>query len=169
MHGARRAPAHSRALERYGRDRSRRSPGKLKRHAALAELSRDHHHALVVAQRLRRADRAGAADARERFLGYWESEGRKHFREEEEVLLPACAGHLDPDQPLIARVLTDHVRIRHLAGEIAANDVPPVALLHEVGSQLERHVRREERELFPLIEQAMPDSELRRLVGLLAR
>ena len=72
-------------------------------------------------------------------------------------------------EPLVARVLTEHVRIRHLAREIASSEQPPVELLHELGSQLERHVRREERELFPLIEGARPSAELRRLVGLLAR
>jgi iron-sulfur cluster repair protein YtfE (RIC family) len=42
-------------------------------------------------------------------------------------------------------------------------------LLHELGSRLERHVRREEHELFPLIEQTMPSAELDRLVALLSR
>lgn len=142
----------------------------MKRHAALAELSRDHHHALAVAQRLRRAaGGAGAADARERFLEYWESEGREHFREEEEILLPACAGFVDPHEPLVARVLSEHVRIRHHARELASSEHPPLELLHELGRQLGSHVRLEERELFPLIEDVMPSAELRRLVGLLAR
>ena len=154
---------------RYGYRPVKPSPEKLKRHAALEELSRDYHHARVVAHRLKRADRAGAADACDSFLAYWKSDGREHFREEEEILLPACAGFLDPDQPLVARVLTEHVRIRHLAREIASSEHPPLELLHELGSQLERHVRREERELFPLIEQTMPGAELDRLVALLSR
>src|SRR5438132_14186230 len=81
---------------------------------------------------------------------------REHFREEEEILLPACAGFVDADLPIIAKVLTDHVRIRHLANTAAGPDSPSVTLVHELGGELERHVRREERELFPLIEQSMP-------------
>jgi hypothetical protein len=49
------------------------TPGRIaamKRSAALASLSRDHHQALVVAQRLRRATDATAAEARETFLAY---------------------------------------------------------------------------------------------------
>ncbi|MGH2928070.1 MAG: hemerythrin domain-containing protein, partial [Solirubrobacteraceae bacterium] len=62
----------------------------MKRHPAIAALSRDHHHALVVAQRLRRAtdDDGSDARARETFLEYWRADGAQHFREEEEILLP---------------------------------------------------------------------------------
>jgi len=141
----------------------------LKRHPALEQLSRDHHYALVVAQRLMRADEPTAAEARERFVAYWDPDGRGHFREEEEILLPACSGFMDPEHPIIAKVLTDHVRIRHLAGEVTGMQPPSLSVLHELGGHLERHVRREERELFPLIERSLPDAELRRLVALLTR
>lgn len=141
----------------------------MKRHPALELLSRDHHQALVVAQRLKRASDATDTNARAGFVKYWQAEGRAHFREEEEILLPGCAGFVDPDEPIVAKVLTDHVRIRHLADTVGRVDRPALDVLHELGAQLEEHVRREERELFPLIEQSLPDAELRRLVGLLAR
>ena len=102
-------------------------------------------------------------------MTYWETDGRAHFREEEELLLPACAEFIDPDEPVVAKVLTDHVRIRHLADTVGGADHPTLQLLHELGNQLDRHIRREERELFPLIEQALPDANLRRLVALLSR
>jgi iron-sulfur cluster repair protein YtfE (RIC family) len=124
----------------------------VKRHRALESLSRDHHHALLVAQRLKRATEPAADEARSAFLDYWEADGREHFREEEEVLLPALAHFADPEQPVIARVLIDHVRIRRFAAELA--DAQPVATLHGLGEELEQHVRREERGLFPLIEHA---------------
>ena len=41
-------------------------------------------------------------------------------------------------------------------------------LLHALGTRLEQHVRREERELFPLIEQSVPENELLRLASLLS-
>ena len=43
----------------------------MKRSEALASLSRDHHQALVVAQKLRRATDGTAPQARETFLAYW--------------------------------------------------------------------------------------------------
>ncbi len=144
-------------------------PSSLKRHPALEQLSRDHHHALVVAQRLKRAKEATAAEARDAFTSYWESDGREHFREEEEILLPACVGFIDVDGSIVTKVLTDHLRIRHLADSLAGTDSPPLTALRDLGAQLEQHVRREERELFPLIEASMPDLELRRLVASLRR
>lgn len=74
---------------------------------------------------------------------------------------------MDPEQPIFARVLTDHMRIRHLAREVGEGNARELSLLHDLGLELERHVRREERELFPLIEPTLPEPELRRLVGLL--
>lgn len=122
-----------------------------------------------MAQRLKRASDETATGARVAFVAYWETEGRQHFREEEEILLPRCAGFVDPDEPVVAKVLTDHVRIRHLAGTVGGADRPGLEVLHELGAQLEQHVRREERELFPLIEQSLPEAELGLLVALLAR
>ncbi len=138
----------------------------MKRHPALQSLSRDHHHALVVAQRLKRATDSSTSEARVAFLDYWEPDGREHFRQEEEVLLPALARFTDPDQPVIARILIDHVRIRRLAGELT--DAESLATLHALGEELEQHVRREERELFGLIERAMPEAELVALAERLA-
>jgi hypothetical protein len=138
----------------------------VKRHPALAALSRDHHHALVVAQRLKRSSAASAEEARQCFLEYWERDGAAHFREEEDVLLPALARFTDPDQPVVARVLIDHVRIRSLALE--AGEGAPLERLQALGLALERHVRREERELFPLLERALPDAALRDLAAALS-
>ena len=87
----------------------------MKRSAALASLSRDHHQALVVAQQLRRATEATAAEARAAFLDYWTGHGHLHFRLEEELLFPAYAGHGDPHDPVVLRALGEHATIRHRA------------------------------------------------------
>jgi hypothetical protein len=74
----------------------------VKRDPALTSLSRDHHQALFAAQKLRRATGETAAEARAALLSYWDGHGRAHFRSEEEVSLPAYAGHGDPYDPLVA-------------------------------------------------------------------
>jgi hemerythrin-like domain-containing protein len=142
-----------------GRNRNRREDA-MNRDPALLSLSRDHHLALVVAQTLRRARPETAKEARAEFLTYWWEHGHVHFRLEEEVLLPAFAGYGDPHHPVVARVLCDHALIRHRADELAPDLAPTVAFLHELGDSLSDHVRLEERELFPLIEQAMPADAL---------
>lgn len=132
----------------------------MKRDPALVSLSHDHHQALYVAQQLRRASADTAAEARARLAAYWEEHGRTHFRLEEEVLFPAFAGRGDPYHALLARALCDHVAIRHQINVVGRDTAGPLTALHELGGLISDHVRLEERELFPLIESALPHTEL---------
>lgn len=141
----------------------------MKRASSLQPLSRDHHQALFVAQKLRRATSETATEARDGLLTYWHSHGAQHFRSEEEELLPAYAGHGDPEHPLVVQVLVDHVRIRRLARDLEHDEAPSVETLRQLGARLADHVRLEERELFPLIEETVPAAELELLVARLAR
>lgn len=137
----------------------------MKRSDALVHLSRDHHHGLVVAQQLARATADTAANARGAFLAFWEQEGRDHFRVEEEVVLPAFARHGSPGHEAVARVLIDHVELRRLAADVAADPSPAPEALHQLGGRLRDHIRHEERVLFPLIESALPEDELAALAA----
>lgn len=134
----------------------------MKRSDALRSLSRDHHRALTVAQRLRRADDAEEAAAE--FLRFWNRDGAHHFRVEEEVLLPAWAamGTVDPDAA--ARLSREHLEIRTAAVKIR-HQTPSVATIHRLGERLHAHVRFEERELFPLIEKDLETADLERLAA----
>ena len=132
----------------------------MKRDPALVSLSRDHHRALSVAQRLRRATTETQTEARADALRYWKAAGRAHFRLEEEVLFPAYAGHGDPHHPLLARALCDHAAIRHRIDELDRDGPHDLTRLHELGVMLADHVRLEERELFVLIEQTLPGPQL---------
>ena len=63
-------------------------------------------------------------------------------------------------------MLNEHGELRGLASalreEVAAGDVSGETML-QLADLLDAHVRREERELFPVIEQTVPDAELRSL------
>src|ERR1700722_20487619 len=92
----------------------------MKRHPSLHPLSQHHHFALIQALEMRRAaeapaEKRAAAVARqaEKCARFWDKWGQVHFREEEEVLLPAYARHtrLDKDSEVM-RVLADHAEIR---------------------------------------------------------
>jgi hemerythrin-like domain-containing protein len=132
----------------------------LKRAEALRSLSRDHHVALTVAQRLRRAEDAAAGAAS--FLEFWEEHGERHFRLEEEVLLPrwGLLGTVDADAA--ARLAQEHLRIRIAAIAVRAG-TPALEQVRELGDRLHEHVRFEERELFPAIEADLGDEKLSRL------
>jgi hypothetical protein len=131
-----------------GAQRDAASLASMKRSKALASLSRDHHQALVVAQKLRRANDATAREARETFLAYWARHGRRHFRLEEELLFPAYAGYGDPHDSRVLRALGEHAMIRHRADALAATPTAAPATLERLGAELAAHVRLEERECF---------------------
>ena len=132
----------------------------MKRSHALAPLSRDHHVGLVVAQKLRRATTETLASARQDFLAFWESDGQRHFRVEEGVLLPRLARHGEAVHEAVVRVLVEHVEIREAALRLEEDAAPPIEEMHALGALLNGHIRHEERTLFPLIEKELSEDEL---------
>jgi hemerythrin-like domain-containing protein len=139
----------------------------MKRHPALRALSRDHHQSLVVAQRLRNADVRDAGEAQAAFLDHWRNEGQLHFRLEEEVLLPSFAVAGGAETGAVARVLIEHAEIRLRALQLQGGVASPTQL-NELGDLLAGHVRLEENELFPAIEESLEDSDLHSLAAEMA-
>jgi hemerythrin-like domain-containing protein len=113
--------------------------------------------------KLKRANDETAASARDLFLDFWRRDARRHFRIEEELLLPAYARHGSADEEAVVRVLTDHVELRRAGADLEAGLPEGLASLHRLGERLESHIRHEERVLFPRIEEALPDEELAQL------
>ncbi len=137
----------------------------MKRSEALTSLSHDHHQALFTAMKLRRAD--DIDEARAVFLGFWNRDGRLHFRVEEEVMLPVWASYGDVDQAGVSRMLGDHLEIRRAALLVESREAT-LPDMHELGDRINAHVRFEERELFPLIENRLTPVQLERLAGAIA-
>jgi hemerythrin-like domain-containing protein len=131
----------------------------VKRSEALQSLSRDHQHALAVALKLTRAE--DAEDAARAFLAFWRTEGRKHFRVEEEVLLPGWFRLGAVDEAGIARLGREHLEIR--AAALAMAEQPDLDEVRALGRRLTDHVRFEERELFELIERDLGEKKLQQL------
>lgn len=129
----------------------------MKRSQELIALTREHHHALVLARRAIVAPR-GSAAARELAAALpriFASELELHFLIEEQKLLPPMrdAG----EHARVARTLDEHRRLRALAQAIGAGDT---ACLASFGLLLEAHVRFEERDLFPCAEAVLPAAAL---------
>jgi hemerythrin-like domain-containing protein len=137
----------------------------VKRSAALESLSRDHHGALVAAQRLRRA--TDALEAAAAFAEFFDEHGSRHFRIEEEVLVPMWAKLGRLDERAVSRLALEHARIRALALEAKEN--PTLPRLHELGEELMKHVRFEERLLFELIERDLDEEALSELASAVER
>jgi len=136
----------------------------VKRHPALVPLSHDHHHALVEARRLRRAaaaDSEARASASAAFLHFFASNTVPHFREEEESLFPLLLEGGAPPPELLVEALLDHQRLHGLRARLE-REPEDAATMVALADLLERHVRLEERQLFPLIEAAASDAGLER-------
>ena len=106
------------------------------------------------------------------FLRFFAEHTNRHFREEEEVLLPAYARYADLSEPSIAQMLIEHVRLRGLVGDLAeqvTHGAPSQETLAALGSLLQSHIRMEENIIFPLIERAMPEEALVELAAELER
>lgn len=144
----------------------------MKRHPSLHPLSQHHHFALIQALAMRRAaeapveKRAAAAERQaDKFVKFWHKNGHIHFREEEEVLLPAYARHMRLDQDAgVMHLLADHAEIRAAVQEFERRLAEKALIEPEevarVGKLLHDHVRLEENEVFPRIEKIMGEKNL---------
>lgn len=132
-----------------------------KRAEALQPLSRDHLRALLTAKALKEAE--DEEEARVRFLDFWREDGAHHFRVEEEVLLPWWARFAPVDREGVDRMLEEHLEIRRQALRLDAGE-GTLEELRELGRLLHDHVRFEERQLFPAIEDSLDAEQLARLV-----
>lgn len=134
----------------------------MKRTEALRPLSREHLGALLAARKLRQATDVARAAAD--FQEFWREDGQRHFRVEEEVLLPVWALHAEVDREGVARMLEEHLAIRRGALRLAAGEMS-AAEAQELGQLLHDHVRFEERQLFPRVEAALDPAALERLAA----
>lgn len=91
---------------------------------------------------------------------FWLPDGQEHFREEEEILLTAYAQHADIDILEVQDMLIEHVKIRALIDTILKMDDIEISVMHQLVKLLDLHIRKEERVLFPMIEQALPEDVL---------
>lgn len=129
----------------------------MKRHPSLAPLSREHHGALILARLLQKdapaykglpSDSAGKAVYA---LNFYKEELVKHFEEEEKILKLVTGVNAALDL-MVETIFHEHQELHVLFKSI--NNHPRVtAHLDKLGKALEIHVRKEERELFPLIQE----------------
>lgn len=138
----------------------------MKRDEALQPLSREHLAALLVAKKLKEA--TNLAESTRTFLDFWREDGRRHFRVEEEVLLPGWAMHAEVDRDGVRRMLDDHLAIRCEALRLEAGEAT-LEEARELGKLLHDHVRFEERQLFPRAEADLDATGLARLSAMIEK
>lgn len=127
----------------------------MKRHQALQDLSREHHTALQLALKAKRAAVSGDQTLIETAAAAcrtaYSAELDPHFFVEETVLLPLLLGA--GEDALVARVEYDHRALRDLCAQLQQPDA--AATLLQFAECLTAHVRFEERELFGVVERLL--------------
>jgi hypothetical protein len=79
-------------------------------------------------------------------------------------LLPHWARYAEVDRPGVARMLEEHLAIRREALRLKAGEAS-LEEAQELGRLLHDHVRFEERQLFPIVEEALDADALTELAA----
>lgn len=118
---------------------------------------------------LKRATDETAAEVAASFVEFFDEDGQQHFEVEEQVLLPLYAravGLEELTDPELTQMLREHVELRCLVEELRAG--ADTTLIRETGQRLDAHVRLEERQIFPKIQQRLTDRQLSELAAAVA-
>ncbi len=129
----------------------------MKRHESIVSFSREHHFGLLFCWKLRQGIKKQVALQRIKvYIKYfWEHHLREHFREEEEVLFAGL------DDKLCHQAVNDHRHIQSLLQVIIKDSQQQPDLIGLLADKLDKHIRFEERILFPHLEKELPESRLR--------
>jgi iron-sulfur cluster repair protein YtfE (RIC family) len=140
----------------------------MKRHQSLVSLSRQHHQGLITARLLQldappyKGLPSEPTGKKHYYLDFYRLHLQPHIQLEERVLFPFLGGKGPELAQLINELSQEHHQIHELtAGLRSEQDLP--LLLHQIGSLLEQHIRKEERIFFERIQQLLPEDDLRDL------
>ena len=137
----------------------------IKRHKSLQPLSRDHHQGLILAQQLKKTAPtykgmpSELEQKRDFAISFYNSDLKSHFHNEEEILFAMVKNRDDNVDRLIDDIVNEHRKLESLFLEIE-NSAELENKLDELGWLLEKHIRKEERNLFGEIEKILTDIEL---------
>jgi len=137
----------------------------MKRHPALYTLSHDHHQGLILAQQLKKGSPqykgmpSTLEEKKVYTLAFYKSELVKHFSDEEKILFSVVKKRSVKIDKLIEDIINEHRKMESLIKEIDET-LELENKLDEFGNLLERHIRKEERELFVEIENVLSEEEL---------
>ncbi len=136
----------------------------MKRHEALAPLSREHHGTLMLAQLMKKNAPeykglpANTKDKAEYALQQFEEIIKDHFQQEETILEKVKDCHADIKK-LAAEIIHEHRQLTALF--LSLNSATNLEeTMDKLANALQEHIRKEERVLFPLIQEHCPEEIL---------
>jgi hemerythrin-like domain-containing protein len=134
----------------------------MKRHEALAPLSREHHSTLILAQLLQKdaPDYKGLPQTtKEKAIyatAFFEKELKTHFEKEEAVFGLVKMVHPEIEK-MVNELVAEHRDMSSMFHSLPDTVLQNMtATMNGLGELLNNHIRKEERLLFPLIQQYCP-------------
>jgi len=133
----------------------------------LLRLSRDHHHALVLALRIQRelpdADEGAATALLADATRFWAAGLQPHIDVENDALLSRIAAHGDEGLALAGRLQREHRELDEAMTTVRNGGATADrrAALERFGALLGAHIRWEERELFEWMQTTLSADDLR--------
>jgi hemerythrin-like domain-containing protein len=131
-----------------------------RRHESLIPLSREHQYALLLCLRIHRGlpehdhDSDWLKTRAANTLRFFDEDLTIHFQAEEQVLFPAM-NEVSGASGIIEELLDEHHKLRRITDRLREDETAARAgTLKEFADTLEAHIRKEERALFPIYEEA---------------
>lgn len=130
----------------------------IKRNPHIVKLSQDHHASLLFCWKLRQGVKKEVApDRMGKYIAYfYEYHFTPHFFEEETILFAPM-----PEDELVLQAFAEHKTILNLAHTLIDGKAEnPYEEINRLADLVDKHVRFEERVLFPHIEHSLDESQL---------
>ena len=146
----------------------------MKRHRSLHILSQDHHNGLITAQLIKKNSPEypklpkSIEGKRDYAIRFYDDELVKHFADEEEILFPVLKERVYELDKFVKelteehRIIEDYIKKLKLKEDIEIN-------LDKLGNILENHIRKEERLLFPKVQDILNEEEINKIGEILSR
>lgn len=129
----------------------------IKRNENIIPLSKDHHTTLLFCWKLKQGARLQSdPEVMKKYVDYfWKEHMVDHFREEEEILFAPAGGEM------VQRAITEHQQIKGQVERIRVAEGEPLkSELLKLAELVDAHVRFEERQLFPHLEETIGADQL---------
>jgi hemerythrin-like domain-containing protein len=143
-----------------------------RRHKSIINLSRDHHHGLILAQLIKQnapvyKNLPDTIEGKVLYtLNAYKTELLPHFKKEEEFLFPVIKEKNNTLSELVNQLIEEHKKITILVEKLK-NDENKIPILDEIGNLLIQHIRKEENELLKIVQDFLTEEELEKMEGLL--
>ncbi len=142
----------------------------MKRHDSLVPLSQDHHRALILAQLIKKNAPAynnmpeTLEEKRHYAIDFYYSSLVIHFKMEEDIVYPLVKKQNKKIDDVFEKLILEHQEIENKVRLLdKVKEEKLIEALDDLGCFLEKHIRKEERKLFGMIQKQIPEKILSKI------